>query len=427
MKTNNLLSAKATLLTILILFGVSRASNASSFIASFSGNWSNASNWDGGRPGFDISSNDNVVIPSGVTLVLDADLTVNGNLTLNGGSLNLNGKNLTIIGGISSIGLGSLIGNKSSDITFNGFGGAGNLVFASGSQVINNLTINIGANSGMFLGSGLTVAGTLTLTNGFLAIGNYNLLIAGKGSIQGGSSSSYVMNNGTGSLMIDVPNNNMPFVFHVGTQNNYAPVAITNNSTSSGVFAVTAQEGVLALGTSGNDMCDAQRMVNTSWNVSSSIADNTNIKLELFWNTNMQVNGFNNTQAYMSQYTSTGWNTAEATTATLNSNGSFSLKLEGVTSLTQFAVFGKNSTTGIKNVAADASFNLYPNPATQTINIEVAATTNFPILKIFDVAGNQVISQQVENNVTSLDINGLSRGVYFASLNGAAATKFIKE
>jgi hypothetical protein len=426
MKTN-LLFAKAALLTIALLFGSSRASMATSYTASFNGNWSSASSWGGRGPGFNIGSGNNISIPAGVTLVLDADLTINGDLALNGGTLNLNGQKLTINGDIVTTGLGSVIGNKNSDIAFNGYGGAGNIVFSSGNQIIRNLTINIGANNGIFLGSDLTVCGTLALAKGSIGIGNNNLIISEKGNVQGGSSSSYVINTGTGSLTMAIPNSGSATMFQVGTQNGYAPVAITNNSATSGSFSVYATEGVLIGGCIGNYMPDNQCMVNTSWNVSSSITTNANYNLEMFWNTNMQINGFNNTQAYLSQYTASGWSGNEFSTATVNANGSFSLQMTGVTSFSQFAVFGKNAATGINNVAANSSVSLYPNPAVNYINLSLTQTDSYPVLKIFDVTGNEVSSQQIENNLTSVDITNLSKGVYFASLNGVSAQKFVKE
>jgi hypothetical protein len=427
MKTNTLLSAKATILTIFLLLGISRASIGSSFIASFNGSWSSPSSWGGNNPGFNVAGGNNVTIPAGVTVILDSDLTVDGYLNLEGGTLNLNGQNLTVNGAINTTGLGSIIGNVNSNVVFSGYGGAGNIVFAPGSQVINSLTVNIGANSGIFLGSGLTVSGTLSLVNGYLGIGDNNLVISEKGNIQGGSASNYIITNGTGSLTIAVPATGTPYIFQVGTQNNYAPVAVTNNSDAPGMFSVSAIEGVLTNGNTGSDMCNTQSMVNTSWNISSTLRANADVSLEMFWNTNMQVNGFNNAQAYASQYTTDGWNTNDYTTATANNNGSFSLKLAGVTSFSQYAVFGKNTATGIKNIAADPSFSLYPNPASGVINLSVAETASFPILKIYDASGKEISSQQVENSLTTLDISNLSGGIYFASLNGATAQKFIKE
>ena len=427
MKTNNLLSAKAALLTIFLLLGICSVSTASSFSASFNGNWSNASTWGGNNPGFDLLTGNSVVIPAGVTVTLDSDLTINGTISLAGGTLDLSGRNLNINGSISASGTGAIIGNNSSSIAFNGYGGAGTLVFASGSEVINNLTINIHTNSGVFLGSALTVNGLLTLESGSLAIGDNDLVVAGKGIIQGGSSSSYVMIAGTGSLVILLPNSGITCMFPVGTQSNYAPVAVTNNLGEAAAFSVSAYDGVLSGGSTGNNICLDQNMVNTSWNVTSSTSATANFDVEMFWNTNMQLNSFNNTQAYVSQYTVKGWDTQACGTAKVNSDGSFSLKLAGVTAYSQFAVFGQSATTAINNVTANTGMSLYPNPASSSINISLAQTANYPLLKVFDVQGKEVIIQQIENSLTVLNINELQRGTYFASLNGQAAQKFIKE
>ena len=427
MKTKKLPLAKTTFLTIAILFGISFISTASTFTAAFSGNWSNSGSWNGSNPGFNISNPNNIVIPTGITLTLDSDLVVMGDISLSGGTLDMNGKSLTINGAIITTGLGSIIGNKSSDVAFNGFSGAGNIVFAPGFQMVRNLTINIGSGDGVFLGSALTITGTLSLINGSIGIGNDNLTISGKGSVQGGSSSSFVLNIGTGGIMMTVPNSGSAYIFNVGTQNGYAPVSVTNNSATAGIFKVYAQEGVFSGGCTGTTISDVQNVVNTSWNVSSSLTSDINVKLEMSWATNMEVNGFNNTQAYASQYTSTGWTTSGLSSATLNSNGSFSMQMSTVDSFGQFAVFGNNSATSVKDIRAETSLSIYPNPAANFLNLSMANNSVYPMLKIFDVTGNVVIAQQIEKDFTLLDITNLGNGVYFASLDGLVTKKFIKE
>jgi hypothetical protein len=93
-----------------------------------------------------------------------------------------------------------------------------------------------------------------------------------------------------------------------------------------------------------------------------------------------------------------------------------------------------NCYTGFKEVSNSAlSLSIYPNPATNTLNIE--SSTNFSQLIISDVLGNVVIRQQVYNKAVSVDVSGLgsrklSGGVYFVrveSENGFVVKKFVKE
>src|SRR5665647_3207830 len=75
MKKNYFLQ-KATILTITLLLGVSYASMAATFTATTTGNWSSATTWGGTGPSFNITGVDNVIIPLGVTVTLDANLTI---------------------------------------------------------------------------------------------------------------------------------------------------------------------------------------------------------------------------------------------------------------------------------------------------------------------------------------------------------------
>ncbi len=279
------------------------------------------------------------------------------------------------------------------------------------------------------LGSNATVGGTLTLAQGNISVGNYDLTIPVTGTVQGGSSASYVITNAvaadTGSLLMTVATT-AAAMYQIGTIANYAPVNITNNAVLSGVFGVMAHPGVFASGTTGANLANTTSVVNTSWDVTSSLATGNNVNLEMFWNTGMQVNGFDNTQAYISHYTSGAWNTSAPTAATAVSGG-FSLALTGVTSFSPFAVFDKNTTTAIQFVKPAVSFSIYPNPAANQINITVVGTDNFSVLKIYDAIGNEISSQRVVNALAVIDISNLTSGVYFASLNGIITKKFIKE
>ena len=71
---------------------------------------------------------------------------------------------------------------------------------------------------------------------------------------------------------------------------------------------------------------------------------------------------------------------------------------------------------------------LYPNPATNTLNIE--SSTKFSQLLISDILGNVVIRQQVNNHAVSVNVSGLGKGLYFVKMvgeNGFVVKRFLKE
>jgi hypothetical protein len=78
------------------------------------------------------------------------------------------------------------------------------------------------------------------------------------------------------------------------------------------------------------------------------------------------------------------------------------------------------------------NFKLYPNPASNYISVESSdfdLNKNYSIT-ISDIQGQQLFQQSLDNSNITLDISGLSRGIYFLKFNsvdGFAVKKFVKE
>lgn len=104
--------------------------------------------------------------------------TVGNILSLTAGSLSISSNTLALNGTIT--GVGTLTGSSTSNLTIGGTPGVsvGTLNFTSGSQTLNQFTINrtgLGATAAAVLGNNLT-ATTLTLTNGYLTVGSSQTL-----------------------------------------------------------------------------------------------------------------------------------------------------------------------------------------------------------------------------------------------------------
>jgi len=77
--------------------------------------------------------------------------------------------------------------------------------------------------------------------------------------------------------------------------------------------------------------------------------------------------------------------------------------------------------TGIKKITSSSSeiiIDLYPNPASEYINIKLLGTANGKIrLEISDIQGKKLkISSLNTNEVNFIDLNGLSQGMYIARI-----------
>jgi len=140
---------------------------------------------------------------------LGSDLNVNGLVTLSNGTLSLNGHSLTLTntGNLSASGTGSIIGSTTSDIIVNTTGSLGGPIrFATGGNVLNNLTVNTGTGGNVSLISDLNVNGVLNLTSGTLWLnGNTltlnaasNVAAAGSGVIMGSNTSNIIINSTAG-------------------------------------------------------------------------------------------------------------------------------------------------------------------------------------------------------------------------------------
>ena len=72
---------------------------------------------------------------------------------------------------------------------------------------------------------------------------------------------------------------------------------------------------------------------------------------------------------------------------------------------------------------------LYPNPASNTLNLSVAPSLGWNSFEIFTLEGKQIYSQSVVKESVSMDISSYSEGMYFITFQtqkGNTTLKFIK-
>lgn len=74
----------------------------------------------------------------------------------------------------------------------------------------------------------------------------------------------------------------------------------------------------------------------------------------------------------------------------------------------------------------DDQSSLYPNPATHFITIHTKSNQNGNIT-VYNFNGKEILSVEITNTQnTNIDLNGLSRGIYFVQLSNKTTKKFIK-
>lgn len=370
---------------------------------------------------------------NGTDVSLSGDLVANGTLSLTNGSLNLNGNNLTIgANGDVVTSAGTIKTSSTSDITINAAGSlTGSLNFESGSNTVDDFTINLGDNKAMVMIDGdLMVNGQLDLQSGKLHIGNNKIELMTNATLTGGSENSYIVTAIGGRLVAGVSANNSQ-KFHVGTEQHYAPAIVTGNGTSaSSMFSVGVDGTVLESGTSGTDISMTQPMVNATWFIESSATANVDVDLEVMWDAAMEVNSFNRMKAYIAHYTNAKWEADAAVAANMSGSGMYSIKRTGLKSFSPFAVFDESTPASVNNINIAADVEVYPNPATSVINISANDNAQPIQAGIYNLSGQLMQSTIISNNTQNVNISSLPAGTYYVRLQGdnaAAAQTFIKQ
>ncbi len=353
---------------------------------------------------------------SGSTATLGTNLTLDGTLTLSSGSLSLGGNTLVLGTGadIAASGIGTLSGSGTSGLVIGTAGSlTGAIRFEASSAILSGLTITTGSSfATAALGTSLTVTGTLNLDNGLIKLGANNLNISAGGIITGGTSSSYVITDGTGNLVMNLVAGATD-TFEVGTLTYYAPVAVAANSGSAaGNVSVNVVNGVRSSGTSGTLLSATESVVDATWHVASSASTGINYTLIAMWSAGMELNSFNRTSAYLSHYTSGAWDLTAASSAG-TSGSMYTMTRAGITSLSPFMVTDGPVPAGTTNLFAGNEISVYPNPAGSTLYFSGTGINNVSVCDIF---GKQVRSVSGADN--SVSLSGLPAGTYFVRLIG---------
>jgi hypothetical protein len=240
--------------------------------------------------------------------------------TLNSGILNVSG-NVLANGTLSS---------SSGTIRF--LGNAFMRQTTNTSLVANRVTIN--SSLGVALGGNLTINDTLSLTNGNMFLSNNNLIMGSSAKRFNGSSTSYIVTNGTGTL--NMSNIGATAVtFPVGTATGYNPATIENLALTDN-FQVSVADTIMVAGAG-----LTANAVKKTWKITENNPGTAVLILNLQWNAADELPSFARSNSYISYINNSGvWQSAAQTAATGSSP--YVQTLTGVV-LGNFSSFGVGS------------------------------------------------------------------------------------
>ncbi|WP_299532361.1 T9SS type A sorting domain-containing protein [Ulvibacterium sp.] len=97
-----------------------------------------------------------------------------------------------------------------------------------------------------------------------------------------------------------------------------------------------------------------------------------------------------------------------------------------------FTVLGHSQAGNSEQIAVQAKIKLFPNPATNVINVLGLENSDRAHILISDIYGNPVLQHQwkIKNNALSIPVAHLEKGVYLIIINSLeqkVRTKFYKQ
>jgi hypothetical protein len=204
----------------------------------------------------------NITLSGGNTKSIQGTTTITNILDIQQGALNINGNTLNIAGPVTRGGLsaGTITGSSTSNLNITGIGVFNDFYFTNATENLLNLTLNrVGAN--INLGSDLTLAGTLALTNGIItATGKTISLASNAAASLSAGLGSYI----SGSLSRAMANGGGIYIFPLGASScgsHWLTLsAVSGTSTTKVSFACTGA-------TTGDATIDSPLPININWHI----------------------------------------------------------------------------------------------------------------------------------------------------------------
>jgi hypothetical protein len=274
--------------------------------------------------------------------------TVNGDLTLNAGvtlDQDANDNDALIRGNWINSGATFIPSTTATtEITFNG---STEQTIRSGGSAFGNLIIDNSSATGVVLQDAMSIAGNcqLTLTDGYLFLGNNNLTLqAPNVNIGAAASGNFIVTGGTGTLGIEAITASRTFpVGSQGTSAAYTPVVVDNTGGTSDRFDVKVCDFVYTDGNCSGGTAVTSRTINKTWNVEESVAGGSSVDLTLQWNAANELSGFDRTSTFISHYTGGAW-VEQQTPGVVSGSGPYTKTVTGLTgNFSPFGVASKGS------------------------------------------------------------------------------------
>ncbi|MBA3828281.1 MAG: T9SS type A sorting domain-containing protein [Taibaiella sp.] len=397
------------------LAAVLTVTNNTQWTGIISSAWSNPANWACNTVP---SATTNVTIPASAPNMPQVDITtaICDSMTINTGA------SVAFAGAFNILEIkGSILNSGSFDasqgkVNFSGYG----------QQLVPGATyydLQLSQSGDKIVtGGNAIILDSAIFNNGYLAIGDNNLIASPLAALSAGNGTSYILTNGLGKVIqqnVGTGLKSGDILVPVGAlRNSYTPLTINNTGTadtfSIWVYSAVYQYYYNDIPTTVTLNSDA---VGRSWIVEENTKGGSNVTLTLQWNAKDELSGFDRTNCFMSHFTNK-WNAGPKANAV--GSGPYSVSMSGISTFSPFGIGSGNSVLPVNNVAKNKEeITVYPNPVTgQQVFVKFASIPSHDVnLRITDVTGRQwsTLHQDVSgiiNGVIPVDITTLPTGVY---------------
>jgi hypothetical protein len=260
---------------------------------------------------------------SGAKSLFNSDITVNGNLTINAGSIvNPSNRNISLKGNLSNV-----AGTSALQL-----GSVGSLQLTGGAQSITGATtlgkLTINGAGVKTLNSSISIDNQLLFTNGIIQTGANQVSLSLGALSSGASALSYV--NGNFRKVISASTSLR--IFEVGDAITYAPITLQFNGNTNSGGSITAYSIAGDHPSSASSGIDGSKSVNRYWGLSNAgVSGFTDISATLNFAIADLDPAVNPSNLSAARYNAPTW-----TAATVGTTSASSLQITGLTTLGEF-------------------------------------------------------------------------------------------
>lgn len=346
-------------------------------------------------------------------VVLEGDVVITDSLELQSGILDISSASVNIQGTINLPNTHLEVG-RNTTFTYHGTTKRDTIRFAAGKDYLGSIRVEQ-SNFPLVVASNLRVADSLCLNESKLQIRDGVLSMDKTCEVKGINAKSYIVTGTNGSLQRCVAGNNEELEFPIGTTEQYAPACISQvQGALTNEFRVNIANDVLSNGLVGVSMLQSRPMVKNTWHVECT-SDTFKLNLKLNWTKEMETPGFNRSQCFISHYENSRWDSIKTCAIDSSKASLYMVCRDGIETLSPFTIMNASMPTRLPQAKGQTSVVVYPNPASDFINV-TSETSGTSKLIVSDVMGRNQREYILNGENVQLNISNLSAGMYLYRL-----------